>query len=198
MLHELVCDSSGQPIDYRILDCNPAFTAITGIPHQRACGAFATILYDSNEAPYLDIYARVVASGQSEHFETFYRPMNKHFSIAVFSIGPGRFATVTNDITEHLQSDSFIMADPTQIHQLLMNLCTNAEHAMLEQGGVLEVSLHDVEFHAHDLTRPAGLKPGHFVQLAVTDTGHGMDRVVLQRIFDPYFTTKTIRTVLDN
>jgi PAS domain S-box-containing protein len=83
-----------------------------------------------------------------------------------------------------------ILADPTQIHQVLMNLCTNAAHAMRDKGGILSVSLSSVEADAYLVSRYPDLKPGPYVRLTVGDTGHGVAPSILERIFDPYFTTK--------
>jgi CheY-like chemotaxis protein len=83
-----------------------------------------------------------------------------------------------------------VMGDPTQIHQVLMNLCTNATHAMREKGGALEVGLEDVDLDADAPVQYPDLKPGPHVRLTVSDTGHGLDPAVMERIFDPYFTTK--------
>ncbi|MDG4475484.1 ATP-binding protein [Thiovibrio frasassiensis] len=79
-----------------------------------------------------------------------------------------------------------VLADPTQIHQIVMNLCTNAYHAMEEKGGTLTVSLSEPA--AADISPP--LPPGDYLQLMVRDTGCGMDTGLLERIFEPYFTTK--------
>ena len=86
--------------------------------------------------------------------------------------------------------EGVVLADPTQIHQVLMNLCTNAAHAMRPQGGILSVNLSEVEFDASLVCRYPGLRPGPYVKLIVSDTGCGMDAAVMERIFDPYFTTK--------
>jgi len=83
-----------------------------------------------------------------------------------------------------------VLADPTQIHQVMMNLGTNAWHAMQEHGGVLEVTLSPLEIEAELAAAQAGLKVGPYVRLIVSDTGHGMDRATLARIYDPFFTTK--------
>jgi len=82
-----------------------------------------------------------------------------------------------------------ILADPTRIHQVLMNLCTNAQHAMKEKGGTLTVRLENVEIHPDD-GGAIKIDPGPYVRLTVRDTGCGMDPNTLNRIFDPYFTTK--------
>ena len=83
-----------------------------------------------------------------------------------------------------------VMADPTQIHQVLMNLCTNAYHAMRETGGELSVSLSVIELTAQDYLDNLPLQPGPHVQLSVRDTGCGMSKELQERIFEPYFTTK--------
>jgi PAS domain S-box-containing protein len=89
------------------------------------------------------------------------------------------------------ESDT-VMADPTQIHQVLMNLCTNAAQAMEEAGGVLEVELLDQALSEDEVGKYEGLTPGRYVRLTVSDTGPGIDPNILDRIFDPYFTTKGI------
>ena len=71
-----------------------------------------------------------------------------------------------------------------------MNLCTNAAHAMREKGGMLELSIANVDSSDEELCLWAGLRPGVYVRLSVTDTGHGMTPEILEEIFDPFFTTK--------
>ncbi len=83
-----------------------------------------------------------------------------------------------------------IMADPTQIHQIIMNLCTNAYHAMREKGGVLTVTLDTLCIDAENTVPVHDMKPGPWFRLTVSDTGCGMAPEVLERIFDPYFTTR--------
>ncbi|MBI4529861.1 MAG: response regulator [Deltaproteobacteria bacterium] len=83
-----------------------------------------------------------------------------------------------------------VLADPTQMHQVLINLCSNAEHAMREKGGVLELAVDAVEVDDAFAALHPGVRPGSHVILSVRDTGHGMTPEVLERIFDPFFTTK--------
>jgi CheY-like chemotaxis protein len=85
-----------------------------------------------------------------------------------------------------------IEADPTEVYQVLMNLCTNATHAMDENGGVLEVSLSQVDIPAEAPAVSRGIEPGTYVRLRVSDTGHGLPPEILKKIFDPYFTTKEV------
>ena len=85
-----------------------------------------------------------------------------------------------------------ILADPTQIHQVLMNICTNSAHAMREEGGVLDVNIEDVILDEKTVTQYEDLSPGNHVKLTVKDTGHGINPEIIDRIFDPYFTTKGI------
>jgi len=99
----------------------------------------------------------------------------------------------TIKIRRKIQSDSgTVLADPTQIHQVLVNLCTNASHAMRDNGGLLEVSLTEVNIDTETNVGAEHLSPGPYMKLAVKDTGCGMDNEVLKHIFDPFFTTKTV------
>jgi CheY-like chemotaxis protein len=85
-----------------------------------------------------------------------------------------------------------ILADPTQIHQIVMNLCTNAFHAMEHTGGTLSIILENRELSPQDVLPYNGAKPGQFVVLSIGDTGPGIASDIRDRIFDPYFTTKEV------
>ncbi len=93
-------------------------------------------------------------------------------------------------IKQNVGDCGLVMADPTQIHQILMNLCTNAYHAMQESGGELDISLSVVEITAQDYLDNLALQPGPHVKLSVRDTGCGIPKEQQERIFEPYFTTK--------
>lgn len=84
-----------------------------------------------------------------------------------------------------------VFADPTQIHQIVMNLCTNAVHAMRGQAhGVMEIWLDNADLDCHDVTGLGDMLPGPYLRLMVKDNGHGMDESTMERIFDPFFSTK--------
>jgi len=85
-----------------------------------------------------------------------------------------------------------VLADPTQIHQIIMNLCTNASHAMEPNGGVLSVIIDQITPEPAFFERHPDLHPGSYLQLRVSDTGCGMTENIISSIFDPYFTTKDL------
>ena len=85
--------------------------------------------------------------------------------------------------------DNTILAEPVQIQQILMNLCSNAAHSMREKGGVLELRLSNVEFDIHEAQR-LNIRADRYLKLSVVDTGTGIDPEIQERIFDPFFTTK--------
>ncbi len=98
----------------------------------------------------------------------------------------------TIEFRTRLKSQGTVLADPTQIHQIILNLCTNAGYAMKEKGGTLSVDLTDVEISPEDTYIIKNLESGPYIKLTVKDTGCGMERDVMYRIFEPYFTTKEI------
>ncbi len=83
-----------------------------------------------------------------------------------------------------------VMADATQVHQIMMNLGANAWHAMRVHPGVLEIRAETITVETAGLGAPVALSPGSYVRVAVRDTGHGMDAATRERIFEPFFTTK--------
>lgn len=98
-------------------------------------------------------------------------------------------STIAIDHT--ITSDDYILANSTSIHQVVMNLCTNAYHAMQAQNsGLLSVSLHTIETNEEILSNHPGLPEGEYVELKVSDTGSGMDNSTQEQVFNPYFTTK--------
>ena len=97
----------------------------------------------------------------------------------------------TIEIQEEITSAATILADMTQIHQVIMNLCTNAYQSMEQgQGGVLSITLKDIDSGQAGMADDYHLPQGRYAMLTVSDTGCGMDRETMLKIFDPYFTTK--------
>jgi len=99
----------------------------------------------------------------------------------------------TIDIQYNFKTESdVVFADPTQVHQIILNLCTNASHAMRKKGGVLEIELDQLDLRSEAIIQFDGLVPGVFLRLTVRDTGHGIDPEIINKVFDPYFTTKEV------
>ncbi|MBU1234005.1 MAG: cache domain-containing protein, partial [Proteobacteria bacterium] len=96
---------------------------------------------------------------------------------------------IVNNVDKYLGT---VFANETQIHQVVMNLCTNACHAMEEKGGRLKIDLLPVTISSQDLSNYPDLNPGRYLKLIVSDTGYGINPDKISKIFDPYFTTKQI------
>jgi PAS domain S-box-containing protein len=100
---------------------------------------------------------------------------------------------VTIEIRHSIENEcGAVLGDATQIHQVIMNLCTNAYHAMRDKGGILEVKVESFEVDAEFARAHANLREGQYVRIVVSDTGHGMDKATQERIFEPFFTTKGV------
>ncbi|MBN2834049.1 MAG: response regulator [Candidatus Delongbacteria bacterium] len=97
----------------------------------------------------------------------------------------------TIEIKQNINNDiGPIMADATQIYQVIINLCTNASHAMQDSGGVLDIILESVDLDNNFLSQYPGIREGRFAKLSIKDTGCGISQDVISHIFEPYFTTK--------
>lgn len=95
-------------------------------------------------------------------------------------------------INQDCQPTGSILANPTQLHQVIMNICTNAYHAMEKIGGQLDITLKETNLSKEDAICRNNIDAGFFAQISIRDTGYGMDKETIDQIFDPYFTTKKI------
>jgi PAS domain S-box-containing protein len=302
-LHEIICDPSGHPVDYRFIEANPAFGAMTGMRPEAVVGKRVREVLPEVEPEWIQTFGEVALKGEPNRFELYSGPLKRHFDVTAYSPQSGRFATIFADVTNRKRLESQlqqaqkmeaigtlaggiahdfnnilfpiigytemtldrleegsrekknleevlsgahrardlvaqiltfsrqgdrevkplriqlvvkevvkllrstmpatidirervenngrpVLADPTQVHQIIMNLCTNAYHAMRESGGLLEIGLKEVSFEPGNLPAESRLGPGSYQLLTVSDTGGGMDAATLHQIFDPYFTTK--------
>ena len=107
-LQEIIHNKSGEAIDYKIIDVNPAFESITGLKRENVVGMKASKLYKTDKLPRLDIYAKVAASGKPQSFETYVPAIKKHLSISAFSPAKGKFATLLTDITARKKAEQVL------------------------------------------------------------------------------------------
>ena len=132
VLHELVCDESGRAVDYRLTDCNAAFSRITGIRKEEAIGQLATTVYKTPAAPFLDEYARVVRSGTPMQFETWYAPLEKWFLVFAMPLGSNQFATLTADLTARHHAEEQVrqlLAESNRARQALLGILEDHQRA---------------------------------------------------------------------
>ncbi len=121
-LHEMIFDRDGRAVDYRILAVNPAFEKHTGLSSVQLQGQPASQVYDSSEAPYLEIYAQVARSGQPHSFETFFPPLQRHFHISATSPKQGHFVTVFEDITARKEMEEALYRRTTELSRVVTDL----------------------------------------------------------------------------
>lgn len=131
-LHELVCDSEGRPVDYRLVDVNPAYEEILGLSRETAVGSLASELYGMGAPPYLKEYSAVALTGVSSQLEVCFEPLQKHFSISVFQPVPMTFATIFVDITERKRAERLQTLLYTAIEQMTESVVIIDRHCLIE------------------------------------------------------------------
>ncbi|MBN2039315.1 MAG: response regulator [Spirochaetes bacterium] len=148
-----------------------------------------TEIYKASERAR-DLIKQILTFSRQKHEER--KPVTMSIILdEVFKlIRPSLPSTIEISLNIETKSD-IVFADPTQIHQILLNLCTNASYAMKEKGGKLEIRLISEYLDAYAVKRLNNLIPGYYVKLIISDTGIGMNDDIQKRIFEPYFTTKS-------
>lgn len=132
-LHELVLNEAGDPVDYRILDVNPAYSTILGISRETVIGQLASTVYQLTPPPYLATYAQVIQRQEPVRFETTFEPLARSFLITAFSPQDNQFATVFEDITERIQTE-----------RILAEAKTKAEAANIAKSHFLATMSHEI------------------------------------------------------
>lgn len=117
--HDLVFNDANEVVNYRIVDCNKAFSKFTGISKEDIVGKLATEFYQSDTPPYLEEYSKVALSGNPYEFTSYYAPFDKHLMISVVSPRHGKFATITTDITSMMQIQETILTKNKEMENYL-------------------------------------------------------------------------------
>ncbi|MEW6709548.1 MAG: PAS domain S-box protein [Candidatus Riflebacteria bacterium] len=149
-VNKIVLNDSGNAIDYKITDVNPAFEEITNISKKQAVGKLASDLYGTGEPPFLEIFARVADTGQAAILEVFWPPMNKHFNASVISPQKGFFATIFFDVSEFKKTTEALKISENRFRSITENAVdyifikdkerkyTFVNHAMIRLLGLTE------------------------------------------------------------
>ena len=187
-LHELIVDKAGTPTNYRVIDVNPAYESILGIPRHEAVGSLGTDLYQSPAAPYLSQFAQVVQTGLPLKFEVSFAPMGKTFAVSVTCPGPQRFVTIFEDITQRRRVEAelrlqALVLDQIQDHVTVTDLDGVVTYVNQAQKRALQsdhTGRHITSFGdrpAADATQAeiaaATLKEGHWEGMVVNPLAHG-------------------------
>ena len=121
-IHEIIYDSSNKPIDYVIIDVNPAYENITGFKRKEVIGKKASVIYNTETPPYIDIYSKVALTGEPEYFEAYFEPMDKYFRIVVTSPEKGKFSTFFEDISEYKTTEKKLKEIEKRYHLISENI----------------------------------------------------------------------------
>ena len=157
-------------------------------PGHKQAAWLENILQASHRAK--ELVAQILSFSRHEEEDTA-RPVKLSMIIKeTFKLLRPSIPTTIEMIMEIDDTVGHIHAEATRIHQILMNLCTNAAHAMKKNGGTLTIGLNQTQFEDDFQTHMKAVPSGTYAHLRVADTGHGMDAQTLDRIFEPYFTTK--------
>jgi PAS domain S-box-containing protein len=134
-IHELLYDESGNATDYKILEINPAYETITGLKREAVIGKNATIIYNVDHAPYIDLFSQVAITGNSAFFESYSSDIKKYLSISVFSPEKGKFATVFQDVTERKLAEEALRLSENKFRTLVSDM----QVGVLLQGADAEI-----------------------------------------------------------
>ncbi|OPY29573.1 MAG: putative diguanylate cyclase [Methanobacterium sp. PtaU1.Bin242] len=121
-IHHILYNRQGEPVDYKIMDVNPAYEKIMGLNKNEVIGRKASQIYGTIKPPYLKIYAAVAHGGEPAQFETFFKPLNKYFRISVTSPGKGIFVTIFDDITNRKKAEDEIKSSLKEKELLLQEI----------------------------------------------------------------------------
>ncbi|MGF7119372.1 PAS domain-containing sensor histidine kinase [Methanobacterium oryzae] len=118
-IHEVIYDSFNKAVDYIIIDINPAYEDITGLKKDEVLKKKASVIYKTDNPPYIDIYSKVAITGEPEHFEAYFEPMDKYFRIVVTSPEKGKFATFFEDISGYKNTEKKLKESEKKYRQIV-------------------------------------------------------------------------------
>lgn len=120
-LHRLVFDENGRPVDYRLLDVNPAYERLVGLKREQVRGRLGSEVYGLSPAPYLEEFARVALTGQPRRLEIYWPPVDRHFEVSVAPFGRDGFATLCTDVTDRKRAEAQLRESEERFRMLTEN-----------------------------------------------------------------------------
>ncbi|MFZ3057635.1 MAG: PAS domain S-box protein [Minisyncoccales bacterium] len=117
-IFEIIYDKDGRAINYKVLDVNKAFTKINKVSQEKAIGSLITKIYSVAEAPYLDVYAKVVATGKSKEFEAYFPPTNKYFYIYAVPLSKNTFSMIALDVSKYKDLENMCSVSEVRYRRL--------------------------------------------------------------------------------
>lgn len=161
-LHEIIYNGSGDAKDYRITDVNPALESIIGLEREKVLGKKASELFKTRKPPFLDIYAKVAASGEPTSFETYFSSIKKHLHISVFSPEKGKSACVFTAITERKETEEKLRESKEKLTSF-MESATDSFFLLDNDLKILEISRVALKAIGLDKKEALGKKLSHIV-----------------------------------
>ena len=173
-LHEMVADGHGVATEYRIIDVNPRFAEILGVSRERVVNKLSCEAYGVVSPPYLETFAQVVSTQRPTLFETYFAPLDMHFSISVAPWRNNGFATIFTDISERFRSEQVIKESRERLDALVQQA---ADGIVLIDVNTLDI----VEFNNAACTT-LGYEREEFAQLELSQINPAFDATTIRRM----------------
>jgi PAS domain S-box-containing protein len=184
-LHEVLYDDNNIPVDYEIIDVNPAYEEILGIKRKEVVEKKASEVYGTGKPPYLKFYSKVAQTGKPHYFETYFEPMDKYFRISVFSPSKGTFATIFEDITERKKAETSLKESEERFRMLFE--LNNAIMLLIEpdSGNIIDANPAAGKFYGYPLETLRAMNIGQINQLPPEEIAQALKQA--QKEDEKYF-----------